>query len=510
MQRRPPSIRFQLLLAVNTTLAIALSLFLAFDYWDELSTRLWDKHVMLQDQARALCPAVYRVYRTTLELNPGYAPGSSASRPLIRGRGPDPIEATLDAISRKVRQREKDGPYVAVRIEGRFVTSGGDPTLAEQVVPFIEEATKARQYRVEAHGREIVFARDKVENVEVYVWTSGSDILAAAKQDMLWRIMALGCLGLGITAIVNIILLRLVNRPLHNLVTAVRRIGRGELGVQAEGGQSAETRYLADEINTMSLSLADADRIRKAQMDKAQRVQHRLRPSPEAVAKWRVSYHQRSANEVGGDYLDVQWQADGWLVLCVADVTGHGVPAAMGAAMLKTLVDSASAKTREPSEILTQVNRGFTSVSLEEDFASMVVACLNPERTRLVYASAGHEPGYLLTPMAAAKEGDPTSQAGAALIESSGPLIGILESSTWETHELPLAPGQKIVLVTDGLAETMSTTGKSVGRKRLKEWMIGFAGLPGVAVCEALARKADEFRKTSTLQDDVTILVCEV
>jgi hypothetical protein len=98
---------------------------------------------------------------------------------------------------------------------------------------------------------------------------------------------------------------------------------------------------------------------------------------------------------VAGDYYDLLPLQDGGLLVCVADVTGHDVPAAMVASMLKALVLNAVERSGDPRQILQMVNRVFWRVTLEEDFAGMFLARWDPAAHTLTCAGAGNEPTVL-------------------------------------------------------------------------------------------------------------------
>ena len=109
-------------------------------------------------------------------------------------------------------------------------------------------------------------------------------------------------------------------------------------------------------------------------MDKAREIQQSLLPKDVDVAGLNVSSLFLPAEEVAGDYFDVITLHDGTHVVCIADVTGHGVPAALSAMMLKVLLAEACEHHSDPADILEFINRRLTGVCRTDGFVTMFVA----------------------------------------------------------------------------------------------------------------------------------------
>jgi serine phosphatase RsbU (regulator of sigma subunit) len=269
--------------------------------------------------------------------------------------------------------------------------------------------------------------------------------------------------GVALAAAVLLLVHRLVSRPLRRLVRAVEAIRAGRLGVRTGPFETDELDRLAAAVNDMSRALADdADRRRLA-LDQARRVQENLLPRAGEVAPGvRLAAVHRPAEAVAGDYHDVLPLPDGTVVCCVADVVGHGVPAAMVAAVLKVLVLDAVEVAPDPGAVVRRVNARFAAVAPSECFASMLVVRWCPARRTLWHASAGHEPGLLLTDA-------PTP----VLLEATGTLLGVVPDGTWDTESTVAPAGAVLVGVSDGVTEAMDAAGARFGRDRLVEAIRG-------------------------------------
>ncbi len=498
----PKSLRRQILLGVNFTLLLALAIYLSLDYSDRLGARLRDKSELLRGHASALVALLSKHYQTARSEYEHYVPGNSELALMRRNQQADPLQRWLDGVQIRLRpSRFTNGPGVIARVQDQLLipVSMRDGLTDPYLITRFDEVIDSNRYDFRVDGRYLVVGVAKTQDLTIIVWQDGTDILRELRRDLLWRIVALACIGLGITAVVNIILLRLVNKPIQHLVAVMRRIAKGELGVRAKPGNTLETHFLAVEINAMTQALEDADANRRAQMDKAQAIQENLRPPTDLARKHKAAYKQLTANEVGGDCVDIKCLADGAILLCIGDVTGHGVPAAMGAAMLKALIDSSCDTGLSPGLILQSINRGFASVTLEGDFASFFIAWISPDRSILRYASAGHEPAYLVDPQG----------VDLRKLDSTGPLLGIDKLLECQEVEMAFRPGDRLVILTDGIPETMDPAGKLFGRSRVRELLCRFREQPCEQYVRAVMEAAEEYRRSPTRQDDMTLLVID-
>jgi len=301
-------------------------------------------------------------------------------------------------------------------------------------------------------------------------------------------------LGLALTAVLYGVTARLTMRPLKVLAAAARRIADGELGAQVESPMPTELAIVASEFNSMSARLAQADMRRRAEMEKARQIQRHLLPAQRAFADPPLAWRYEPATEVAGDYVDVRAVGDALLVV-VADVAGHGVPAAMGAAMLKTLFSGAVSQTSNPSVILAEINRGFAAVTPDEDFASMIVLSYDQNGNTLRHASAGHEPAYLMR-----------GGAVAQTLSATGPLLGISEEGQWLAEDVAVAPGDLLIIVTDGLVETRAPDGRQFGRERLSAILGDGETEPLDDLLSRLLASASTLRGNADQEDDITLV----
>ncbi|MEO0361289.1 MAG: SpoIIE family protein phosphatase, partial [Pseudomonadota bacterium] len=211
------------------------------------------------------------------------------------------------------------------------------------------------------------------------------------------------------------------------------------------------------------------------------------------VAAWGLA---RPAREVGGDFFDLFELPDGRLGFVVADVSGKGVPAALFMVLAHTLTRAAAAEAPSPASCLARVNRLLADENAETMFVTMALGVFDPASGRVVYANAGHNPPYLLGVGAPPR----------ALGMPPGAALGVFEDAAFEDAEARLAPGETLLLFTDGVTEAMDRSGEEYGEDRLVALLarVGDAGPEGLI--EAVAADVDAFAAGAPQADDLPLL----
>lgn len=465
-RRRPaPALRRRLLVAVNLTLGAVLLGLMAVEYAVESRRHVRDRESELRGEAGATVVALQR----------------------LRQDGPAAIQAYLDLACARAEPAASPGHHVTAvvgTVEYRASSHAGGPPP----------------------GEDVIAASDRDGDVTARVADLAAPLVRESRRRALWHLPSLLITGAFVSGVLNLILLRLVTRPLGDLARRVRAIGQGRLD---SGERAAERSFgnnemdaMAREVAAMSRALARAEADRRQSMQRARRIQEHLRPVMPRLDGLSFAARYQPADAVGGDYYDVRAAPDGSIVLCVADVSGHGVSAALGAAILKALFTGVVARTSDPCEILSAMHRGFASVSLYEDFATMAVAVVAPGGTELRFASAGHEPGYLLDPSGAARP-----------LETTGPILGIDElvgpTANWAVRRLQVEPGSRLILLTDGFAEAPSPGGDLLGRDPIHTAAAGLRGEPIERLADALVADVLRWTAGAAPTDDLTLLVVE-
>jgi serine phosphatase RsbU (regulator of sigma subunit) len=205
-----------------------------------------------------------------------------------------------------------------------------------------------------------------------------------------------------------------------------------------------------------------------------------------------------SARQVGGDFYDVIKLSDTTLLLVIADVMGKGIPAAMFAVILRSLLRALPELTNRPSELLARANQLlFDELSKVDMFITAQLVFVDAKTRRLVAASAGHCPMLIAVPgqvRAFSPEGMP---------------LGILPDTPFSDETATLDQRCRVLLYTDGLTEARSPTGELYGAERLAEWLKQSAAAPHTAehLRDQLAMELSRFQANMALNDDQTFLI---
>ena len=179
----------------------------------------------------------------------------------------------------------------------------------------------------------------------------------------------------------------------------------------------------------------------ESEMATARRIQESILPRRGPSVPVDVATIYVPASSVAGDYYDFIDVDDHCFGVVVADVSGHGVGAALVASMFKVAIEMEAAHVREPAQLLAKVNAFFCG-KLERQFITAVVAFLDTATGNVVVASAGHPPPLVRRANGAVEE-----------IEMQGFVLGRMRSAQYHDVALMLAHGDAIVFYTDGVIE---------------------------------------------------------
>ncbi len=235
------------------------------------------------------------------------------------------------------------------------------------------------------------------------------------------------------------------------------------------------------------------------ELEIARGIQAQLLPQPvSTIAGLTIASRYVPATSVAGDFYDFLVQ-DGSLGVLIADVSGHGIPAALSASMVKVAVRAQAERAGEPAEVL----RGMNSIlcgNLQGQFVSAGYLFLNPAQGVLAYAGAGHPPLLVWRSRAQRVES----------LEENGLLLGILEGGHYTATRAALGRGDRCVLYTDGFLEATRPSGEEFGPTRLKEFLAEHSSLAPQSFCDALVQEVTAWCGTGQqAHDDLTVVVID-
>lgn len=194
---------------------------------------------------------------------------------------------------------------------------------------------------------------------------------------------------------------------------------------------------------------------------------------------------------MAGDFYDLVQTAPNRFVAVVGDVSGHGIDSSITAFQAKHLLRVFLRQYRDPGQALEELNAQITS--RPEEFISMAVVMCDTEVGTIRYASAGHPPGFFW------HGGDVHA------LPATGPLLSLVPDASIGSRELPLEPGDLLLLYTDGLAEARNGD-QLFGEERIAERLRREVNAEPDVLCKSLMEAAEDFA-TEPLGDDTAILV---
>jgi sigma-B regulation protein RsbU (phosphoserine phosphatase) len=278
-------------------------------------------------------------------------------------------------------------------------------------------------------------------------------------------------------------------------------IGRPLLGAVVASLASAVGALMESEVagrDAAATSDATAHRI-EAELALGRRIQRSFVPLlPPDLPGYEVASHYEAAREVGGDFFDVFRLRDrpGRVAICIADVTGKGIAAALLMAFARPLLHAAIDHARTPGDALERTNQILVEERRSALFITALCATIDMRAGALRLANAGHEPPLLLR----AGDDRPT------WLEASGPLLGAYARLDLTECSIALAPGDLVLLYTDGVTDAQAASGERFGDERLVEAVRSARTAATADVVGAVCDAYHLFQGEMPAADDVTMV----
>ncbi len=231
----------------------------------------------------------------------------------------------------------------------------------------------------------------------------------------------------------------------------------------------------------------------------AREIQQGLLPKeiPQMVG-FEISGAWQPARAVGGDYFDVFKLSDTQIALCIADVVGKGMPAALLMSNVQAAVKAFASELVSPRELCAKVNRVISGNIAPERFITSFYCVLYARSKKLVYTNAGHNAPMLLR------------RDGSLLrLTKGGAVLGVFRDGHYQEAEVDLTSGDRLFLFTDGVTELTHLEGDEFGENRLIELLRENLHLGAAELQQKVMNAIVEF-SGGEFQDDATMLVLAV
>ena len=307
---------------------------------------------------------------------------------------------------------------------------------------------------------------------------------------------------------------RRITRPLEDLEHSTQAMGAGNLDVAVpEPRGSDEVAELTHMFNAMLQRLrAQVQQIREeaeararveSEMQLARQIQTGLLPREmlhaTADAPFEIHACNLPASQVAGDYYDFFVGADGRVTLVIADVAGHGMPAALLMAVTRTLIRNLAASGMSPAEIAIHTNTSLLDNGTVGMFVTLVICVYDPKTGELTYTNAGHPVPLVL------RQGGKVELTAT----STAPLLGAYEFGGEQCSQstIRLEAGDTLVLYTDGIPEARpQVDAEEFGDKRFHTVLEAEASRTLSEICQGVVEAVQGYQQ-GPLADDVTMML---
>jgi len=240
----------------------------------------------------------------------------------------------------------------------------------------------------------------------------------------------------------------------------------------------------------------------KEELKIAKTVQKSLLPQMlEQDSQFEIAAFSESADEVGGDYYDTLRINAKETSLIIADVSGKGTTAAFHMSQMKGIFHSLAQSCIQPDEFMIRANRALVYCLERGSFISATFFLINTEDQKVRYARAGHCPLLYYS----------AEKNKVEYFKDKGVALGMVRNNSYsnfiEANEFGYAPGDIMVLYTDGVTEAKSVKGEEFGYDRLAGVLAEVSALQPKQIQEHLIQKLYEFSGTDIINDDYTTMI---
>jgi sigma-B regulation protein RsbU (phosphoserine phosphatase) len=263
-----------------------------------------------------------------------------------------------------------------------------------------------------------------------------------------------------------------------------------KLRTQIEQGQVRRRQHGREAENRIS------DRRLRLELEEAREIQQGLMPRRMPnLSGFRLAGAWQPAHGVGGDYLDAFKLNESHAALCVADVAGKGLPAALVMSNMQAVLKSLASESISPSELCERLNLVVYGNTPLHKFISCFYSVLDVRNRTITFTNAGHNAPLLVR------------HGGECIrLEEGGRVIGAFTESRYTQREIQLYSGDKLLMFTDGLTEARRSSGEEFGEERLRECLVAYSGHSAAELRTIILNEVTGFCGNQ-FQDDAALMV---
>ncbi|MBO9542782.1 SpoIIE family protein phosphatase [bacterium] len=458
----------------------------------------------------------------------------------LRARGEnDPTYQRFQLLFRKITEANPGvGTMYTMKLDDkgtwRFIVDSapaGDPEHAPFNEPYTGTGTATmeralarpaadRQFSTDVYGTWLSgFAPIKDQDGKTAA-ILGVDISAAniLQEERHLLLLALATLiaGLAFALGISIWLARVFTKPISQLAEGTRKISEGDLTTRVPASRTDELGDLARSFNAMTEAIArHRDELKEnermiQELATARKIQQAMLPAEAPTdASLNIDFYLETSTEVGGDYFDFLPVGDNKLALVIGDVTGHGVPAALLMAVIKSCLHTQVLTNHAVSNVMSIANNILHQSSFERRFMTFFYSLLDSETGRLTYANAGHPYPFLYR----------SARRTVEMLEMASYPLGVRPTLRVKEQEVTLEPGDMLVFYSDGIIEAQNGQGQEFGFERMEKLILDHGHLSAEGLKAKLLKTWQQHVyegtrpldyqaiKSDRADDDITIVV---
>jgi phosphoserine phosphatase RsbU/P len=314
-------------------------------------------------------------------------------------------------------------------------------------------------------------------------------------------------IGFGVIVLVVILAFafsRTVTKPIEIMIEGARKLAAGHFDTRVHIRSRDEFGEMARIFNRVGPQLRENDELRHS-LELAMEVQQNLLPRTDpVVAGLDIAGRSIYCEKTGGDYFDYlerDYKRSGRVTVVVGDVSDHGIPSALLMTTARALLRQRSSRLGSINEIVTDVNRQLTrDTEASGQFMTLFYCEIDAGEKWIRWVRAGHEPAIIY---------DPESDSFRLLL-GRGVAMGVSDSVAYEENHWAIAPGQIILIGTDGIWEAHNAEGHMYGKEALKNVIREKAQASAKDIVESVLDSLQAFVQPLGLEDDVTLVVVKV
>lgn len=264
-----------------------------------------------------------------------------------------------------------------------------------------------------------------------------------------------------------------------------------------EGKVAKRTEELEDALS----SLRSRDEQIQKQLDMASVIQRSILPG--TIDDWnelKFAVRYLAMEKIGGDFYDVHLLKEDKIGVMIADVSGHGIPAALVTTMAKMSFGNAGSKYDSPKKIFQEMNQSILDHVKTQDYMTCFMLAVDDDYN-VVYSNASHQKAILLR-----------HNGSIELLDTNGLFIGAIEEAreSYDEKKTKLEYGDRIILYTDGIPEAINEERVEYSNRRLEEAILRNRHLSAEDFAEAIIGDVRHYMGSAQLVDDITLLVVEL